>query len=96
MGEPVKRGARRAKSLPCRAAVEATLLSLGVDAVSNARGQLALTLADALDAGAGMAAAAIARELRATLAELEAVHDDGGSELANFLAGLSAEVGDKA
>lgn len=94
MVEPAKRRSSRAKALPCRAAVQATLKSLGVDAATNARGQLALTLADALDAGAGMAAAAIARELRATLSELEQANVDHDDELTAFLAGLSSEVGD--
>jgi hypothetical protein len=46
-----------------------------------------------LDAGAGMATAAISKELRAVLRELEEGHG-GDDELAGFLAGLSSEVGD--
>ncbi len=40
------------------------------DTRDEALGQLALTLAAQLDDGAGMATAAVARELRATLADL--------------------------
>lgn len=64
-------------------AVRAVLTSLrregGVDTVDEALGQLALTLAKALDEGAGMATAAVSKELRATLAALtakEVVSDD--------------------
>ena len=51
--------------------------------------ELALTLARTLDDGAGMAVAAVARELRATLDDLvrtEAPIDDG---IAQFVASLS-------
>jgi hypothetical protein len=91
-----KRVPRRVKpvSLPCRAAVVATLDRLGVDPMLDARAQVALTLADSLDAGAGMATAAVARELRATLTELEEHHGGGSSELDRFLASMSSEVGD--
>ena len=46
-------------------------LNLEGDLARSALAQLALTLAAHLDAGAGMAAAAVAKELRATLHELE-------------------------
>lgn len=53
-------------------------LDLGDDDHARlALAQLALTLAAHLDDGAGMAAAAVAKELRATLHDLEA---DGGSD----------------
>ena len=80
--------------LPMRAATLATLAQLEADPVVDARAQLALVLADALDAGAGMATAAISKELRATLSELSeqgGVHD----ELDVFLAGLSGPVVDR-
>ena len=41
-----------------------------LDTFDDTLARLALTLADALDAGAGMATAAISKELRATLAAL--------------------------
>lgn len=46
-------------------------LNIEGDLARTARAKLALTLAAHLDAGAGMAAAAVAKELRATLHELE-------------------------
>ena len=52
---------------------------------------LAEALADCLDAGAGMSTAAVARELRATLAELTAVVADD-DDTAGLLAELSAPV----
>jgi hypothetical protein len=76
-----------------RAATLATLVQLEADPVVDARAQLALTLADALDAGAGMATAAISRELRATLAELSQGHG-GDDAFDEFVAGLSSQVGD--
>ena len=56
------------------AAVSALMASLrqdgALDTHDEALGRLALTLAKALDDGAGMATAAVSKELRATLAEL--------------------------
>ena len=56
------------------AAVESLLASLrqesALDTHDEALGRLALTLAQALDDGAGMATAAVSKELRATLAAL--------------------------
>ena len=77
--------------LPNRQAVAATLARLEADPTVDARAQLALTLADALDAGAGMATAAISKELRATLRDIE---DGGGGddEFDRFLAGMSGPV----
>lgn len=51
-------------------------------------GVLLVHLATALDAGAGLSTAAVAREFRATLKEL--TPRDGGDEFASFLEGLSA------
>jgi hypothetical protein len=66
----------------------------GLDGLAAA----ALVLAQALDDGAGLATAAVARELRATLTKLaEGVRDDGDVDpFAEFTAGLGvpAEVGD--
>ena len=79
--------------LPCRAAVVATLAQLEANPAIDARAQLCLTLADALDAGAGMATAAISKELRAALREIE----EGGAgddEFDRFIAGLSGSVDD--
>ena len=90
---PRKRAVKPPPSLPNRAAVEATLAQLEADPKTDARAQLALTLADVLDAGAGMATAAVSKELRATLRELE---EGGGGEddYDRFLAGLSGPVVD--
>ena len=61
-------------------------------------GEAALVLAQTLDKGAGLATAAVARELRATLVKLaEGASDDGDVDpFAEFSAGLAmpAEVGD--
>lgn len=80
---------------PNEKAVRTTLRQLEISVVDDARGRLAVTLAKALDADAGMATAAISRELRATLSELEGRYggtdDDGLSQL---LAELSAPVVD--
>lgn len=53
--------------------------------------QLARVLADQLDAGAGMATAAVARELRATLEELR--RDSPDDDTATILHRLSAPLG---
>lgn len=58
-------------------------LDLDADLRRSALAEVALTLASGLDAGAGMAAAAMAKELRATLAELggdDADDDDAFAE----------------
>lgn len=82
---------------PNQKAVRATLKQLEVDPMTDALARLAITLAVALDGDAGMATAAVSRELRATLADLEGRHggdDDDG--LASLLAELSASVVDPA
>jgi len=63
-----------------------------LEATDTALGAIALTLARALDDGAGMAAAAVSKELRATLKEL--TPRDGGDPFAEFMASLSAPVRD--
>ena len=83
-----------AKNSMIRAVTE-TLKSLELNPASDARAQLALILAATLDDGAGMATAAVARELRATLTELESRH--GGDDVDAFtalLAELSAPMVD--
>lgn len=80
---------------PNERAVRSTLKQLEVDVTTDALARLAVTLAQTLDGDAGMATAAVSRELRATLADLEGRH--GGSdndELTSFLAQLSAPVVD--
>lgn len=63
-----------------------------MDSHGEALATLALTLAAALDGGAGMATAAVARELRATLDKLtESSHVDDDDD---WVAGVSAEVRD--
>jgi len=66
-----------------------------LDALNTTLGQSALTLARALDAGAGLATAAVARELRATVDAVKR-GDDGSDELDGFLAGLRPPVRDSA
>ena len=90
---PRKRAAAKPVLLPNRAAVTATLARLEADPTIDARAQLALTRADQLDAGAGMATAAVSKELRATLRELEEAggDHDGFDE---WLAGMSGPVVD--
>jgi len=61
-----------------------------MDTHDEALGQLALTLAKTLDDGAGMAAAAVARELRATLADLMRERDDSDGD--SWTADLSTPV----
>jgi hypothetical protein len=58
--------------------------------------QVAYSLARQLDAGAGMAAAAIAKELRATLDQLTRTDDDSDDELEQLISRLSAPMGDAA
>ena len=79
---------------PMEKAIRSTLKQLEVSPVTDARARLAIVLAISLDAGAGMATAAISRELRATLTELE--NRDGGDTdgFANLLEQLSAPVVD--
>ncbi len=70
---------------------EATLRRLQeLDEADSPLGAIALMLAQTLDAGAGMATAAVAKELRATLKEL--TPRDGGDPFAEFMASLSSEV----
>ncbi|MER7433144.1 hypothetical protein ABT341_00290 [Pseudonocardia alni] len=54
---------------------------------------IAIALAQKLDEGAGMATAAVASELRATLADL-LVGEERDDDVDRFIAGLSAPVGD--
>jgi hypothetical protein len=55
---------------------------------NEALGELALCLAAALDAGAGLAAAAVTRELRGTLQEIAKAKTDGDDEWENIVSGL--------
>ena len=80
---------------PNEKAVRTTLRQLEISVVDDARGRLAVTLAKALDGDAGMATAAISRELRATLSELEGrSNGDTDDDLTKFLAELSAPMVD--
>ncbi len=58
--------------------------------VDEARAQLAIELAGTLDKGAGLAVAAVARELRATLSELAVTDDPKRDAWAEFEASLGA------
>jgi hypothetical protein len=84
---------------PNEKAVRTTLRQLEISVVDDARGRLAVTLAKALDGDAaldaGMATAAISRELRATLSELEGRgNGDTDDDLTKFLAELSTPMVD--
>lgn len=76
-------------------AIEALRSDGALDSTKEALAEVALNLAAALDEGAGMATAAVARELRATLSAMSEVDgdsdDDGFAELTAF---LSAPVRD--
>lgn len=62
-----------------------------------ARVALARTLAALLDAGAGLSTAAVSREYRAVIAELERDDDvDDDDPADEWLRSLSAEMGDQA
>lgn len=82
-------------SSPMAQAVRTTLARLEVDPSTDARAALAITLAKVLDADAGMAVAAVSRELRATLSELEAATaGEPDDAFATLIAELSAPLGD--
>lgn len=90
-------------SLSNEQAVERQLVRLGdLGKLDDRDGlvALALTLARTLDAGAGLAVAAVSRELRAVLKELEGEKRDGaGGDFAALTRSLSlvpAPVGDTA
>jgi hypothetical protein len=70
------------------------LKQLGVDASVSVRGQLCLTLADQLDQAGTIPVnvAAVAKELRLAMGELERSANDVNDEFSNFLAELSAPV----
>lgn len=66
-----------------------------LDYPDPARVALARTLAATLDAGAGLSTAAVSREYRAVLAELERDDDvDDDDPADEWLRSLSAEMGD--
>jgi hypothetical protein len=63
--------------------------------VTGGLAESALVLARTLDEGAGLAVAAVARELRATMESLRPVEEDH-DDLDRFLAGLSTPIRDAA
>lgn len=63
-----------------------------MDTTAEALGQVALTLAEQLDLGAGMGTASVARELRATIADLMKGRDADDDD--DFFAGVPAPVWD--
>ncbi len=79
-----------------RAAVVALLASLrrerALSTHDEALGRVALTLAQALDDGAGMATAAVSKELRATLAALTEREEVTDGEDAIFGTDLPTQV----
>ena len=96
--EPLTPAVEPSTTGPVSAAVAADIARLTprLDQPDASLMALALTLARALDDGAGMATAAVARELRATLAALtpEEHHDDDG--FAALIDQLRAPMGDAA
>ena len=73
----------------------ATIAQLSFEQADSALGQVAIALARFLDAGAGMATAATAKELRATLSVLEGNERvDDGDAIAQLVARLSSPLGD--
>lgn len=79
---------------PMEKAIRATLRALEVSPVSDARARLAVVLAKTLDGDAGMATAAVSRELRATLTELESRDGGNTDEFTDLLRQLSAPMVD--
>lgn len=57
---------------------------------NEALGAICLNLARSLDNGAGLAAAAVANQLRATLKEIRAAKGDEDDDFDNWVSGLSA------
>ena len=77
-----------------RSATAATLKELGLNPRTNSRAQMCMTLAaqlDQLEDSPG-AVAAVARELRLAIADLERQAGKLDDELAGFLADLSSPV----
>jgi hypothetical protein len=74
-------------------AVRATLRRLEVSPTNDAVGSLAISLAICIDEGAGMAMAAVSRELRAALSQLEARTGGIEDDFDKLLAELSPKVG---
>lgn len=77
---------------PNEKAVRSSLKRIEISVQDDALGRLAVTLAQALDGDAGMATAAISRELRATLNELESRNGEDTDDFSQFLRELSAPV----
>jgi hypothetical protein len=79
-----------------RVAVETTLKQLGVDAVGSVRAQLCLTLADQLDLAGDVPVnvAAVAKELRMSIGDLERTTGDFNDVFSSFLSDLSTPVRD--
>ena len=76
-----------------RHAVEVTLKHLAIDAPGSVRAQLCLTLADQLDQEMPVNVAAVARELRMVIAELES-SSIGDDEFTTFMRSLSEPLAD--
>lgn len=74
-------------------AVRSTLRRLEVSPTDDAVGSLAISLAICIDEGAGMAMAAVSRELRAALSQLEARTGGTEDDFDKLLAELSPKVG---
>lgn len=97
MGERRTTPARRVKALTNRHRVEALIADLEREGPWDSRqaalGQLALTLADSLDVGMGLATAGVSKELRATIAEMVAGRG-GDDDDDGWVAGMSAPLRD--
>ena len=83
---------QRRRSGPITRKVAADLAAIvTTHPMGEALAEMSLNLARTLDAGAGLATAAVNRELRANLLELSRMADDGDDDLADE---LSAPVRD--
>lgn len=92
-GAPVMTTARRRRG-PVERKVRADVAALvSSHPMGEALAEMSFNLAHVLDEGAGLATAAVSRELRANLLELSRLADDGDDELADE---LSAPVRDDA
>lgn len=79
---------------PLESAVRRNLAEIGLEtSLSESYAEICYNLARNLDNGAGMASAAIAKELRETLQTIEEAAGDGDDELlARFSAAMPAPV----
>ena len=97
MGEGSKTATPRRRIGPVERKVRADIRALiTAHPMGEALSEMSYNLARVLDDGAGLATAAVNRELRANLAELSRLADDGNDDLADELSSpeLPAQVRD--